>query len=105
MRRKKDIAASFEFAVGQVILKKTFEACKLKKCKKIALAGGVSANSYLREIFIAECKKNDYELNIPENIFCTDNAAMIASSAYFKFLRNNFAGLDLNAVPNLKLEI
>ena len=100
---KKDIAASFQFAVGQVILKKTFMACELKSCKKIALAGGVSANSYLRKIFIEACEKNNYELSIPKKNFCTDNAAMIASSGYFGFLKNKFADLDLNAVPNLKI--
>ena len=100
---KKDIAASFQFAVGQVILKKTFMACELKSCKKIALAGGVSANSYLRKIFIEACEKNNCELSIPKKKFCTDNAAMIASSAYFSFLKNKFADLDLNAVPNLKI--
>ena len=100
---KKDIAASFQFAVGQGILKKTFMACELKSCKKIALAGGVSANSYLRKIFIEACEKNNCELSIPKKKFCTDNAAMIASSAYFSFLKNKFADLDLNAVPNLKI--
>lgn len=100
---KKDIAAGFQFAICQVIIKRALKACELKSCKKIALAGGVSANSYLRKIFIEMCEKNNYEFSIPKNIFCTDNAAMIASSGYFKFLNNKFAGLDLNAVPNLKL--
>lgn len=101
---KKNIAASFQFSVAQVILKKTFMACDLKSCKKIALAGGVSSNSYLRKIFEDECKMKNYTLHIPSNIFCTDNAAMIASSGYFKFIKGETVHLNLNAVPNLKLE-
>ena len=54
---KKDVAAGFQFAVCQVIIKKVLKACKLKSCKKVALAGGVSANSYLRKIFVEMCEK------------------------------------------------
>ena len=100
---KKNIAASFQFAVTQVILKKTLMACKLKSCKKIALAGGVAANSYLRKIFFNACQENNIIFNMPKNIFCTDNAAMIASNGYFKFINKKIAGLSLNAIPNLKL--
>lgn len=98
---KKNIAASFQFSVAQVVLKKTFAACKLKSCKKIALAGGVASNSYLRKIFEIECQNQNYKLQIPKNIFCTDNAAMIAAAGYFC---GQNAGLNLNAIPNLKLE-
>lgn len=100
---KADIAASFEHCVAEVIVKKTFVACEKKHCKKIALAGGVSSNSYLRHMFEQECKTKNYTLNIPKSIFCTDNAAMIASSAYFKYILGYTSNLYLNAYPNLKL--
>ena len=69
---------------------------------KLALAGGVSANSYIRSEFL-KLKDKGYDIYYPEPILCTDNAAMIASAGYYNFLKGNFSDLKLNAVPNLKL--
>ncbi len=67
---------------------------------KIALAGGVSANSYIRSEFL-KLKDKGYDIYYPEPILCTDNAAMIASAGYYTYMTGNTSDLSLNAVPNL----
>lgn len=98
-----DIAASFQEAVIDVLVKKAIKAAHLKDCKQIALAGGVASNSRLREVLMEECEKNNIKLFKPSPIFCTDNAAMIGSCAYYKYLKNEFVDYDLNASPNLEI--
>jgi len=98
-----DIAASFQAAVTDVLVEHTVSAALDKKVKKVALAGGVSANGALRKAFLDACQKNNLELFYPELILCTDNAAMIGCAGYYKFLKGEFAASDLNAVANLKL--
>ena len=70
---------------------------------KVAIAGGVAANSCLREKMETACKENELLLYYPPRIYCTDNAAMIASAGYYEYLQGERAGLDLNAVPSLSL--
>ncbi len=96
-----DVAASFQEAVVDVLVDHTILAAENEKINTILLAGGVSANSALRRAFKSACKAKDYQLYVPEISFCTDNAAMIGAAAYFKWLRNEFASLDLNAVAQL----
>ena len=67
------------------------------------LCWGVAANKFLRKNFEIACSKADIQLFYPPIKLCTDNAAMIASSAYFSYIENEFAPLNLNAVPGLKL--
>ncbi|MBV7276272.1 tRNA (adenosine(37)-N6)-threonylcarbamoyltransferase complex transferase subunit TsaD [Clostridiaceae bacterium UIB06] len=98
-----DVAASFQKAVVDFLVDNTIKACKLKGVNKVAVAGGVAANSCLRETLISVGKKNDIEVLFPELILCTDNAAMIGSAAYFEYVKGNTAPLTLNAIPNLKL--
>ena len=98
-----DIAASFQKAVTDVLTAHTIRACRDKGVSKVVLAGGVSANGALRDAFSASAKENNLSLYYPQPILCTDNAAMIASAGYYKFLKGEFAGSDLNAVANLKL--
>lgn len=98
-----DIAASFQDAVIDVLTSKTILAAKEYGMKKVALAGGVASNGALREIMSRECTKNNLELFSPSPIFCTDNAAMIGVAAYYDYLKGKRAGLDLNAIPNLKI--
>lgn len=98
-----DIAASFQKAVTDVLVAHTIRACCDKKTDKVVLAGGVSANGALREAFLAAAGENNLSLYYPQPILCTDNAAMIAAAGYYKFLKGEFAGSDLNAVANLKL--
>lgn len=100
---KADLAASFEKDVAEILLDNTRKAVKEANINKIALAGGVSANSYIRKAFKELEEKEDIKVYYPELKLCTDNAAMIASAGYYNFLKGNFSDLKLNAVPNLKL--
>ena len=99
---KADLCASFEKVVTEELIDNTLKAAKQLKIKEIALAGGVSANSYIREQFI-NLEKQGYQIFYPEPVLCTDNAAMIASAGYYQYLAGTRSDLDLNAVPNLTL--
>lgn len=99
---KADLCSSFEKVVTEELIENTLRAAKQLKIKKIALAGGVSANSYIREQFI-NLEKQGYQIFYPEPILCTDNAAMIASAGYYQYLVGTRSDLSLNAVPNLAL--
>ena len=94
-----DIAASFQQSIVDVLVFKTMQAAKEYGIDRIALAGGVSANSAIREGFRKACAERGYALSIPELIYCTDNAAMIGCAGYYQFLEKDFADLSLNAVP------
>ena len=87
-----------------VLVDNALKACIARKVDRIAIAGGVASNSHLREAMIEEGKKKGIKVLFPDPILCTDNAAMIGSAAYFEFLKGRTAPLELNAVPNLKLE-
>ena len=100
---KANLAASFEKDVAEILLDNTRKAVKESNINKIALAGGVSANSYIRKAFKELEEKENITVYYPELKLCTDNAAMIASAGYYNFLKGNFSDLKLNAVPNLKL--
>jgi N6-L-threonylcarbamoyladenine synthase len=98
-----DIAASFQQAVVDVLVKNTIVAAKVKNIKKIALAGGVAANSQLRRDMKEIAQKQGIEVMYPGLILCTDNAAMIGCAAYYEYIKGERAGMDLNAIPGLKL--
>lgn len=98
-----DVAASFQKSVVDVLVDNAMKACKIKAVDKIAIAGGVAANSYLRNAMIKRGEKEGIKVLFPEMILCTDNAAMIGSAAYFEYLKGRVADLTLNATPNLKL--
>ena len=100
---KADVAASFQKAIVDVLKTNVFLTCERKNVKKIAIAGGVSSNSCLRETLIKEGEKRGIEILFPAPILCTDNAAMIGSAAYFKFEAGFTEDIDINAKPNLKL--
>ena len=98
-----DIAASFQRCVVEVLVEHAIMAAKDYHIKKLAIAGGVASNSGLRSAMEEACKKNQIKFYHPSPIFCTDNAAMIGVAAYYEFLKGTRHGMDLNAVPNLKL--
>ena len=99
----KDFAASYQQHIADVLLDNTIKAYKKTGINTICLAGGVSANSFLRRNF--DNAKDRYKLNIcyPPLRLCTDNAAMIASAGFFEYNNGRRDGLDLNAVPSLRI--
>ena len=100
---KADLAASFRHAVVESLVGKAMLAAKEKKVEKLAMAGGVSANRELRRRMAEECEKAGIPLYMPRLELCGDNGAMIASAAYWRYLRGETADLTLNAVPGLRL--
>lgn len=98
-----DIAASFQAAVVEVLADRSIRAAKEYGMKSLAMAGGVASNSCLRETMKKACEAEGIKLYYPSPIFCTDNAAMIGVAAYHEYRRGTRHGMDLNAVPNLKL--
>lgn len=100
---KADLCASFEATVTEILIENTLKAAKKLNINKIALAGGVSANSYIREQFINLEKTKGMKIYYPTPILCTDNAAMIASAGYYNYINGKVSDLELNAIPNLKI--
>lgn len=100
---KADIAASFQQAVVEVLCEHTVKGALERSIKKVALAGGVAANSALRENMQNMCNQNGIEFFVPPMVLCTDNAAMIGCSAYYQYLEGDFADMSLNAVASLEL--
>lgn len=101
---KADLAASFEKAVTDVLITNALKAAESLKLDTIVLAGGVSANSYIRERFLELEKTNNMKIYYPEPVLCTDNAAMIASAGYYNYINGLKSDLELNAIPNLKID-
>lgn len=97
------LAASFQEAVVDVLAVKTRLAAQQYHVKQVLLAGGVAANTSLRARLEQELRPLNIRLNYPPVEFCTDNAAMIASAAFFHLLRGEQHGLDLDVEPGLSL--
>ena len=100
---KANLCASFEKTVTDMLVNNTRKAIKNLKLDKVALAGGVSANTYIREKFNKLGMEENIKVYYPDKILCTDNAAMIASAGYYNYIKGNVSDLTLNAIANLKL--
>ncbi len=98
-----DVAASFQSAVVEVLVHNTIEAALANNLDKIVIAGGVAANSLLREEMKKGAMVRGIKVYYPNIRLCTDNAAMIASAAYFEYIKGNSSKMSLNAIPSLKL--
>ncbi len=99
---KADLCASFEKTVTEILIENVKKAIKLTGIKTIALAGGVSANSYIRKSFL-DLENENMKIYMPDLKLCTDNGAMIAGAGYYNYIVGKRNELDLNAIPNLKL--
>lgn len=91
-----DICASVQHTIIKTLLQKLERAVKEIGVKHIGIAGGVSANSGLRKSFTEMCEQNGWQAHIPAFQYCTDNAAMIGITGYYKFLEGRFADLDIS---------
>ena len=98
-----DVAASFQKSVTDVLVDHARHAIREFGMDKFAIAGGVASNGVIRGAMEQMCKEEGVRFYHPSPILCTDNAAMIGAAAYYDFIAGKRAGLDLNAVPNLKL--
>ena len=98
-----DVAASFQYAVIDVLTTHAIHAAKELGIDKLAIAGGVASNSSLRQNLQEACDREGIRFYHPSPIFCTDNAAMIGVAGYYAYQNGVRHGLDLNAVPNLKI--
>lgn len=105
--RINDMCASFENTVCEELVSNAIRAMKDNNIDKVVLAGGVSANRVLRDMIKKEASKNGFKAFIPDLKYCTDNAAMVGSAAYYNFINNKAYNiedkLDLNAKANLKI--
>lgn len=100
----KDLLASFQQAVIDVLVKKTIKAALKFETKQIVLAGGVAANSLLRKEMKEKAHLKDLKVFYPSTFLCTDNAAMVASAGYYKFKENKKSSLNLDALSRLPLD-
>jgi N6-L-threonylcarbamoyladenine synthase len=101
--RIEDLCASFQEAIVDVLIAKTLHAARNRGRKTVALSGGVSCNTRVRERFAVECEKQGFELLVAEPRYCTDNAAMIGFVAAMKLARGEFSPITLDIDPNLRL--
>lgn len=99
-----DVAASFQQAVLEVLVDKSFRLAKEKGTDKIVIAGGVAANSGLRDMMKKRGKDESVDIFYPSATLCTDNAAMIGSAAYFNFKDGRESDLNMRVIPNLSLK-
>ncbi|MGN0632381.1 MAG: tRNA (adenosine(37)-N6)-threonylcarbamoyltransferase complex transferase subunit TsaD [Oscillospiraceae bacterium] len=99
-----DMAAAFQKTVSEILVSKTMLAAEHTGAKKLAIAGGVSANSGVREAFEKACAERGILLYMPELNYCGDNAAMIACQGYYDYLAGKRADESLNGIATLSLD-
>lgn len=99
-----DVLASFQEAVCDVLVAKTFKAARQSNIKRVVVGGGVAANGRLREVFLKRGKQENYEVMIASPLFCTDNGAMIASLASFYAGSGNYSTLDIKAYSRMVMK-
>ena len=102
-KNKADLATSLQATIIDILLSKLKKAVEITGVKTVAIGGGVSANSGVRNAVAEYCHKNALNAFIPERAFTTDNAAMVAIAGYFKYLENEFCAYD--AAPYARVQV
>ena len=102
-KNKEDLCASLQKTIVDILMNKLYHAAKELKIKEVAVAGGVSANSGLRTAFEEYSRRYGWKIHIPKFAYTTDNAAMVAISGYYKYLKGEFCGYDV--APYARVEI
>lgn len=100
---KADLAYSFQYSAVEELTRKVDMAIKSTGIKQVLIAGGVSANNYLRNELNVICKNNNANLLYPRMAYCTDNAAMIGAAAYPLYLKKDFADMSLNGISHIDI--
>ena len=98
-----DFAASFRRSVVELLVEKAVAAAKDVGADKLAIAGGVAANSLLRREIVSKGEKAGLKVFVPPKWLCTDNAVMIGAAAFYDLMRRDIAALDLNAMPSIRM--
>lgn len=101
---REDVAATLQKTISEILTDKTIKAAKTLGYSTIAIAGGVSANSGVRQSLENACKKNNFKFYMPPLALCGDNGAMIACQGYYDFLAGKRADESLNAISTISLE-
>lgn len=101
---KSDISLEFQNSIIDSLVDRTIALSNELNIKKVAICGGVSANEAIKNALSIKCRENNIKFYYPEIVYCTDNAAMIASAGYFEFKEGNFSKYNLNADANLEFE-
>ncbi len=102
-KNKEDLCAALQKTIVDILMNKLYRATKELKIKEVAVAGGVSANSGLRNAFEEYSRRYGWKIHIPKFAYTTDNAAMVAISGYYKYLKGEFCGYDV--APYARVEI
>ena len=103
-KHKEDIAASLEFTIVDILMKKLRKAAKMTRIKHVAVAGGVSANNGLRNAFYDHAKRYGWTVYIPKFSYTTDNAAMIGIVGYYKYLDKQFCDISVPAFSKVTFQ-
>ena len=100
-----NISASFQYTVAKTLTGNTIEAAKATDLTTIVVAGGVAANTGLREELLKATDKSGFSVHFPPISLCTDNAAMIGAAAYYHLIKGEQDDYSLNAIPSLKIGV
>lgn len=102
-KNKYDLAASLQYTIVEILMDKLRKAVKQTGIKEVAVAGGVSANSAVREAFIKHSEKYGWKIHLPKFSYTTDNAAMVAITGYYKYIDGEFCDIDAPSFSRVEI--